>query len=314
MAKQRPQPVTGDEYLAQMERDLRTLAYRHTLWTVFQDFVALGAISLSNAVDRRQFETREAEYMRIVQRYTKEEVNVFPQIFSHLVLALEDDPQDHLGRLYHRLELQQEQRGQFFTPWHICYCMAQMSIHDAQAQLETQEFITALEPCVGSGTMILALAQALRDQDINYQQRLHVTAIDCDITCVYMAYIQLTLLHIPAIVYHGDTLRGETWSTWYTPAHILGGWSWKLARREREEQVVAALAPPVEDAVVVETPVAVAVEAEVTEVPRPTAAVEEAALAFFALADPQTPPTRPEARKSARQKPTVTVGSQLTLW
>ena len=32
-----------------------------------------------------------------------------------------------------------------------------------------------------------------------------------------MAYIQLSLYGIPAVVIHGNTLTMETWSHWYTP-------------------------------------------------------------------------------------------------
>jgi hypothetical protein len=50
-----------------------------------------------------------------------------------------------------------------------------------------------------------------------------------------MAYVQLSLLNIPAIVVHGNALSVEAWGTWFTPAHILGGWGAKLrVKRFRE--------------------------------------------------------------------------------
>jgi len=42
-----------------------------------------------------------------------------------------------------------------------------------------------------------------------------------------MCCLQLSLLHIPAVIIHGNTLLLQTWSHWYTPAYILGGWAWK---------------------------------------------------------------------------------------
>ena len=44
-----------------------------------------------------------------------------------------------------------------------------------------------------------------------------LVAQDIDIRCVWMAYIQLSLYGIPAVVIHGNTLTMETWSQWYTP-------------------------------------------------------------------------------------------------
>lgn len=48
-----------------------------------------------------------------------------------------------------------------------------------------------------------------------------------------MAYVQCTLLHIPAVILQGDTLRGEVSSAWYTLAYVLGCWDGKLARDHR---------------------------------------------------------------------------------
>jgi len=106
-------------------------------------------------------------------------------------------------------------------------------VHDAKHLGEKQEFIRAHEPCVGSGAMVIALAHALREEGINYQHKLHVTAIDIDTVAVHMAYVQCTLLHIPALICHGDTLRGEVYSQWRTFAHTLGFWDAKLARDHR---------------------------------------------------------------------------------
>jgi hypothetical protein len=65
--------------------------------------------------------------------------------------------------------------------------------------------------------------------DVNYQQHLYVTAVDVDVKCVHMAYLQFSLLPIPAIVVHGNSLTLEEFSRWYTPAQIMGGWTWKLS-------------------------------------------------------------------------------------
>ena len=83
----------------------------------------------------------------------------------------------------------------------------------------------------------------MRAQDINYQQRLHVTAVDIDRRAVHMAYIQFTLMHIPAVVIVGNSLSMEMHEYWYTPAHILGGWTAKLARADAEDAARARIDP-----------------------------------------------------------------------
>ncbi|BCF95203.1 hypothetical protein [Paraburkholderia largidicola] len=82
----------------------------------------------------------------------------------------------------------------------------------------------------------------------------------------------MSLLHVPATVVHGNALSMEVWGTWYTPAHILGGWTFKLRRRLEADlfrEAVALEQQPVVD--VAETPdvveeVAVAAEIETADV------------------------------------------------
>jgi type I restriction-modification system DNA methylase subunit len=253
--RKKPPPQTSRDYLATLEHAIRTLAYGHHVFTVFQHFVELSALAFSNAADPQHKAAREAQYLAIVRQYKPEEVQQFPTMLSLLVACLEYETTDVLGQLYHRLELHNHQAGQFFTSYPVCQAMAKMLVHDAKRLVEHQAFIRAYEPCVGSGAMVIALAQALREEGINYQQRLHVTAIDIDTVAVHMAYVQCTLLHIPALIYHGDTLRGETDSLWRTLAHVMGFWDAKLARDHRssapptdlpmtQAPPAAALTPP----------------------------------------------------------------------
>src|SRR5919202_3922819 len=234
-AKQRtkPPPQTTRDYLATLEHAIRQLSYSQHLFTTFRHFVEMSAIAFSNVADPINKDAREAQYLAIVKQYKPEAVQKFPELLGMLVACLEQESTDVLGVLYHRLELHNEQSGQFFTPYPICLAMAKMLVHDAKHLVEEQEFIRAHEPCVGSGAMVIALAQALREEGINYQQYLHVTAIDLDILAVHMAYVHCTLLHIPAIIVHGDILRAQTYSVWRTFAHVMGLWDAKLAREPR---------------------------------------------------------------------------------
>ncbi len=204
--------------------------YKHDLYTVFGDWCECAALAFSNAVDLRHRERREARYMEIVKRYDRPTLETFPQIMAELVRAFESGPADILGQVFHALELHNRARGQFFTPYTLCQMMARMTIDPNMIKhtIEERGFMTAQEPAVGAGAMIIALAEAVRDAGFNYQQQLHVTAIDIDRRAVHMAYVQFTLMHIPAVVIEGDTLRMEFRDEWFTAAHILDGWGLKL--------------------------------------------------------------------------------------
>jgi hypothetical protein len=58
---------------------------------------------------------------------------------------------------------------------------------------------------------VIALADEMKRVGVNYQQHLHVTAVNV----------------------HGNSLSIEEHSRWYTPAHIMGGWSYKAAPESR---------------------------------------------------------------------------------
>jgi hypothetical protein len=89
--------------------------------------------------------------------------------------------------------------------------------------------------------MVIALADVMHSRGVNPQQQLHVTAIDVGERAAHMADAQLSLLHIPAVVYVGNTLSMEMRDVWYTPAHILGGWGPRL-RYDHLESFVQVLA------------------------------------------------------------------------
>jgi hypothetical protein len=212
---------------------IESLAHRHSHWQVFADFVEMTALAFSNAVDHVHREKREARYMQIVPRYSKDELAKFPEMMAILTNEMGTEVRDILGATYHELELHNKWQGQYFSPYPLCQMMAKMTLHPEEQIRETIErrgFVTALEPAAGSGAMVIALADTMRGMDINYQKHLHVTAVDVDPKCVHMAYVQLTLLHVPAVVILGNSITLEEREHWYTPAHIWGGWTWKLKR------------------------------------------------------------------------------------
>lgn len=230
------------------------------MWKVFRDVMAMFAIAYANPFDKKKFDVREAQYMQIIKPYTKEELQDFAKGIAHLVAAFEAGTADHLGELFMSLDLGNEWHGQFFTPYSICQLMAQTTITPQAAQevISSQGFFQVSDPCIGAGALILALADSMRYAGINYQEYMHVTAVDVDITAVHMAYIQFTMMHIPAVIVHGNALTMEEYDHWYTPAHILGGWSHKLAKRiranEELEIVKNALALEMPSTPQIETP------------------------------------------------------------
>jgi type I restriction-modification system DNA methylase subunit len=235
---------------------MREAAGRRDLFDVFRDFIEMAACAISNTVDLHHRAEREERYLKTIGRYEKHEQALFPEMLAALVERMEQGPDDVLGRLFSELELYNADRGQFFTPYELCKTIAALQIGDPThmaAAIEAQGFVTVSEPACGAGAMIIAFQDLMRQAGFNPQTQMHATCQDIDSRGVHMCYLHLSLLHIPAAVILGNTLAVECREVWYTPAHILGGWSRRLrlgrnplvrAANDNEPQVQAASPEP----------------------------------------------------------------------
>ena len=219
------------------------LCYRFSRHEVWQDFVCMVACMISNAVDSRNAEERETQYMRIVQKYDEKERQLFPQLFGAIVNGMEEYPDcDFLGELYMELELGNKHTGQFFTPYHLCKAMARLEISREMLDVEMarQGYISINDCACGAGALLVAAANRLKEMGFDYQRNALFVAQDIDSTTALMCYIQLSLLGCPGYVIIGDTLAapqtgnvllGENSSRcWFTPMYFLRAWWRRRAR------------------------------------------------------------------------------------
>lgn len=215
-------------YQKELVSAIRRLGQIHSISRVFEDFLAISAVSVSNAVNFR--DDREQEYLSIVKRYSKEELNVFTQMFADLVLALDEHanrPCDVLGPVFHELELHDQYKGQFFTPQHVSDMMAQIAIGEDKPEVSKYGYFTVSDCACGSGVMLLSVARATEENKHSFQKEMLAFGTDIDLKCVHMTYLQLSLYGIPAVVVHGNSITMEEWSQWYTPIYLLEGWATK---------------------------------------------------------------------------------------
>ena len=110
--------------------------------------------------------------------------------------------------------------------------MSEITFLENKDNIENQELITLSEPCCGSGGIIIAYAETMKNHNINFQKKLFVEAIDIDELCFQMTYIQLSLYGISARVMLGDTLAYKFSQIYYTPMYFINGFSWKLKEFE----------------------------------------------------------------------------------
>ena len=206
------------------------LAERHGRHEVWSDFITMSACAVSNASDTRFQKEREAMYMAAVKRYTKDEADMLAQMLSYVIMALEENPeQDFLGEMFSGLNLHNEWRGQFFTPYHVGSFMAAINIESAKEELKQKEYITVNDCCCGAGCLLIAFANEARKAKIDFQNRVVFVAQDLDFTAAMMCYIQLSLLGCKAVVKVGNSLTDpfvpadlEGSKVWYTPMYTCG--------------------------------------------------------------------------------------------
>lgn len=210
-------------------KDIETIGYRHSIPTVFDDWIALIAYAISNAVDKLHYDEREKQYLSTIKKYSKEERMQLKKLHEKLVDGFSQClyEADLLGEIYHSLNLSNSRNGQFFTPMDIAKMMAKITIQPSESDMKKKGYVTICEPTCGSGVMVIAAAGVLHERSYSPSKHMCVLAVDNDIRCAMMTYIQLSYLGIPAVVVHGDSMLVKEYARFYTPIYILGGWLWK---------------------------------------------------------------------------------------
>lgn len=246
------------EYEKQFLDIFHRLCHRHHAWQVWQDFVSMSACSIANAVDKRSdiWKQREDSYLKIVKRYSKDELDSICELFGVTVLALDENPaQDFLGKFYMQLDFGSGWHGQFFTPWHVAEFMAKIQMgNNLKEQIRNEGYISVNDSCCGAGCMLMAFANACKsDMDINYQQSVLFIGQDIDEIVAKMCYIQISLLGCPGYVVVGNSLSEpicgtvldpnykKTENIWFTPLYFTDVWTlrrigaWNARRQKPAE-------------------------------------------------------------------------------
>lgn len=223
------------EYKSEFHKDFiqafRTLAQRHGRFEAWSDFINMCACSISNSMDGRFYNQREALYMECIGRYDKEERDLIVRMLSRIVEALERNPeQDFLGEIFSALNLHNEWHGQFFTPYHVGELMVQTIVDKLPQAVETNDTVGVMDPCCGAGCLLIACANESNKMDAKYQRKILFYAQDVDRIAALMCYIQLSFLGCRAIVKIGDSLTDPftkndkmNENVWVTPMQANGG-------------------------------------------------------------------------------------------
>ena len=134
-------------------------------------------------------EMREENYLNLVKGLRKETLLKYTQLFGLLLKFFTYDYYygDPLGILYMQTQ-SRGRNGEYYTPYSVAYTMAKM--------LNPEPDDTIIDPCVGSGVMLLATRQVIHEkygwvESSRFGRNLY--GVDINNNAVRMAKIQLYL-------------------------------------------------------------------------------------------------------------------------
>ncbi len=182
------------------------------LSATFRDFCHLTRMCFQQV---QQFDREREDEIIKIQRASKNP-NGYAEGLAVLVNALDYRVGDFLVEWAGLNTSLNRQTGQVFTPYHISKMMAEIIMGEPKKQ---ERPFSICEPTCGAGSMVIAAFDVLKNKNFSPKD-FYIVAQDIDIHCVNMTYIQCTLLDIPAIVYHGDSLAYKFYARYPTMTFV----------------------------------------------------------------------------------------------
>lgn len=215
---------TVDSVKKDFEQVIKSLSYSKDKGTIFSDWLEMAAIAVRqmpfNAGELPKdkiYQDYEQKYLDVAGRYGREELNQFARLTALSIEGISTYQGDFLGELYSSLELNNQDAGQFFTPFTVSTLMAKMMIGDIKQQVQDKGIITISDPASGAGGTLIAAAHEVAHQGVDPRNHVQFHAADISRNCFNMTYLQLSLMDLQAVVSHGNTISMEMWETRKTP-------------------------------------------------------------------------------------------------
>lgn len=200
-------------------------------WEVFSDFITLAASELDMARIRTPENIERSR--EICAKYSESDINNMHALFGLMICALEVKFHDFLGAIFMELELGDDRNGQYFTPYNVQSLLARLLMPDFDETIRREGFVTVSDPASGAAGMIVAYAEVLLEAGYNPSEQMFGSCIDIDPIAADMAFIQLSLLGIPAEVVTGNALTMQLNRVRYTPVYYINNFEKRLEEQRR---------------------------------------------------------------------------------
>lgn len=243
MDKRVKQKQEDRDYKKRFLNGFKILTRSRNMYEVWSDAMYLFATGIANPtiLSMRNikpfddvWQEREQEYLRIINKYTKKEQKLFPQMLALLVEELEKNPnQDLLGEIYMTAGISSKDKGQFFTPYNVCDLMSRVTFDRKKLgkQVHKEGYASVYDPACGAGATLIAAINVCREmfKKLNFQNHVMFIAQDVDRTVANMCYIQLSLQGVAGYVVIGNTFTEpvvtDLHRIWFTPMWFNDVWT-----------------------------------------------------------------------------------------
>ena len=189
-------------------KPLEEVAYHKHCYArdVFRDWIASSALAASGYLMVRAGEveigkSRIDRADAILSGYGEKDIQTMLELSGTLRKELQEDPRDLLGELYMKLQVNNSSLGQIFTP----FCVSELMSSILNTGEDDNDSLDISDCCCGSGSMLIAHHKNVltKGYDASYY---NCIAQDIDEFCCMMAYLQMELLGMSALVYNDDSL------------------------------------------------------------------------------------------------------------
>lgn len=223
--------LTTDEARRRFISVFRDTARNLRRWEVFSDFISLAASELDMARIRTPENIERSR--EICAKYSESDISNLHALFGLMICALEAKFHDFLGAIFMELELGDDRNGQYFTPYHVQSLLAKLLRPEVDETIRREGFVTVSDPACGAAGMVVAYAENLLEAGYNPSEHMFGSCIDIDPVAADMAFIQLSLLGIPAEVVTGNTLTMQLNRVRYTPVYYINNFGKRLDDQRR---------------------------------------------------------------------------------
>lgn len=176
------------------------------------------------------------ELAKTQSRHSPEQLGHFRQLTETIAYLIQHG-YDLMGDLFQLLELYNPHAGQFFTPPDVAKLLVRIGMDDLKEKIETYGRVTIADHACGSGGLLLAAADYIESLGYNPKEVAVFEGIDIDRDCFNMAYIQLSLRGLQAVIHHGNTLTLKINETRCTPMlRMYQCWQWEMAQQRQKHE------------------------------------------------------------------------------